>query len=102
MQQLRKGLAKAKPSRAKETKGRLTKAKGNKGKDAGKADYVIGTGSRFDDFMSAVGATESRRSWSPPGFCYNFQSRKCNNNACRRYHACAGCNTANIPYVDGL
>ena len=33
--------------------------------------YVIGTGSRFDDLMSTVGATEKlrKKSWTPPGFC---------------------------------
>ena len=43
--------------------------KGNKG--TGKADYVIGTGSQSDDFMSTVGATEKlhKKNWTPPGFC---------------------------------
>ena len=39
---------------------------------------------------------------NPPGFCFAFQDRKCNMQDSYRHHACAGCNTANVPYVDCL
>ena len=55
-------------------KGKADKGQGTKGKGTGKTEYVIGTGSRFDDLMASAGALQKlhRRNQNPPGFCYNF------------------------------
>ena len=90
-----KGAYKNKAIKGKGNKGKADKSKGNKGKGTGQ-------GSLFDILMASPGALQKlhRRNQNPPGFCYNFQSRRCNDEACVRFHACAGCNTANVPYVD--
>ena len=74
------------------------------GKGTGKAEYVIGTGSRFDDPMASAGVLQRlhKRNQNTPVFCHNFQSRRCQDANCQRFHACAGCNTANVPYADCL
>ena len=92
-----KGGSKSKAIKSKGNKGKADKGKGNKGKGTGK-------GSRWDILIASVGAFDRlhKRNVNPPGFCYNFQSHRCNNEACERFHACAGCNTANVPYVDCL
>ena len=66
----REGTGKGKAGKSQSNKGKTDQGKGNKGKGAGKADNVIGTGSKFDDFMSTVRATEKlhKKNWTPPGF----------------------------------
>ena len=88
--------AKARQPKAKDTKEKPTKGKGTKARKA--------HGTRFDILLATAGGAQrlNRRNLSPPGFCYNFQSRRCNDEACERFHACADCNTANFPYVDCL
>ena len=99
-----KGGGKSKSIKGKGNKGKADKGKGNKGKGTSKAEYVIGTGSRFDDLLASAGVLQRlhKRNFTTPGFCYNFQSRRCQDANCQRFHACAGCNTANVPHVDCL
>ena len=91
---------KGKAFKGKGNKGKADKGKGNKGKGTGKGS----TGTRFDVLMTTEGALQKlhRRNENPPGFCYNFQSRRCNDESCERFHCCAGCNKTNVPYVDCL
>ena len=50
-----KGGGKSKAIKGKGIKGKADKGKGTKGKGTGKTEYVIGTGSRFDDLMASAG-----------------------------------------------
>ena len=59
----------------------------------------MGAGSKFDDM---VGGTVHSRNRVSPRFCNNFQSKKCKDKKCIRYHACAGCNTPQKPHADCL
>ena len=67
-----KGGGKGKAAKGQGNKGKPDKGTGNKGKGAGKAAYVYGSGSRFDDLMATPGATERfhNRNLDQPGFCY--------------------------------
>ena len=97
-----KGGGKSKAIKGKGNKGKADKGKGTKGKGTGKTEYVIGTGSRFDDLMASAGVLQRlhKQNQNTPGFCYNFPSRRCQGANCLRFHACAGCNTAHVAYAD--
>ena len=64
----------SKAIKGKGNKGKANKGKGTKGKGTGKTEYIIGTGSSFDDLTASSGALQRlhRRNQNPPGFCYNF------------------------------
>ena len=70
-----KGGGKSKAIKGKGNKGKANKGKGTKGKGTGKTEYVIGTGSSFDDLMASPGALQRlhRRNQNPPGFCCNLR-----------------------------
>ena len=72
-----KGGGKSKAIKGTGDKGKADKGKGTKGKGTGKTEYVISTGSRFDDLMASAGVLQRlhKRNQNTPGFCYNFQSR---------------------------
>ena len=80
-------------------KGKAVNGKGNKGKaDRGKGNK----GTSSAQAPASAGALQRlhSRNQNILSFCCNFQSRRCQDANCLRFHACAGCNTANVPYAD--